>query len=131
MERYASCSFSPAFTAIPAHMGRDWIRETGWSVVTAVITPESFNIPTVLNAIFWTSILLRLARSGPTMAGNPSAASSSAIRCPSEQWSKVTFKSNSLAIRMAVKMSSTLCTWAFKGISRRNTGAQHSFVKSS
>ena len=122
---------SPALTAIPAQMGRDWISDTGWSVVIAVNIPAFCKIPTVLNATFCTSILLRLDKSGPTMAGKPSCASRSATRCPSLQWSSVMRRPNSLAIRTAVKISSTRCTCAFIGISPLNTASHGSIRKSS
>ena len=40
------------------------MRVTGWSVVMATRTPAWWRTAAVLKAMFWTSILLRLERSG-------------------------------------------------------------------
>ena len=78
-----------------------------------------------------TSSLDREVKSGPTITGNPDSIISSTTKCPSVQWSNVSFKLNSFAIRIAVKISSARCTCAFNGISLRITGNQHSIRKSS
>ena len=104
--RKASYSLSPSFAANAAQRGRYCIRDTGWSVVIATVTPCLRKTPEVLKSNWLTSFLFRDAREGPTIAGKPDAAISFAIRCPSVQWSKVTEIPNSFAIRITVSISS-------------------------
>ena len=67
--------------------------------------PASARIPGVSKVLLRSSNLVAWPKDGPTATGKPSLASSPAIRCPSVQCSSVSFTPNSLAMRMAVKMS--------------------------
>ncbi len=89
----------------------------------AVFIPASINALGVSKLLFLSSTFVLEPNVGPIKHGFPAALSSSTMRCPSVQWSKVISKSNSLAILSAVKISSALWACAFKGISFFSTGS--------
>ncbi len=74
----------------------------------ATVMPSLFKMPGVLKSTFLVSTLFLVDNEGPIMAGKPDSFISAAIRCPSVQWSRVISRSYSLAILMAVKISSAL-----------------------
>ena len=123
----ASNGSMPALTAMPAQSGRYCCGMTELSVMMDTWQPALASTPGVFQDLFCSSNLLANVRLGPTAIGTSfSFASSSAMRCPSVTCSSVRRRSNSRAMRSAVKMSLAWWAWAFKGISRASTGSKAS-----
>ena len=104
----ASSSSIPSLTAIAAHTVRYCIGVHGWSVIMATLTPALDKIPGVFTVKFLSSTLDLSEIDGPIITPTPSSHIISCIRCPSVQCSIVKSTSNSLAILIAVSISSAL-----------------------
>ena len=113
----ASSSGRPSFMASAAHNGRYSCGTTGESVVMAIRIPSLHRTPGVVKDLFASSNFDLWVRDGPTIAGYPLAFTCALITSPSVQWSSVTLTSNSLAIRITVRISSARCAWHFNGSS--------------
>ena len=100
----ASYGSIPAFTARPAQSGRYCSGVTGESVMMETWQPFAARIPGVVQDLFCSSNLLAWVSVGPTAIGiSLYSASLSAMRWPSVQCSSVSFRSNSFAMRIAVR----------------------------